>query len=99
MLLRNLGWEKEFEDTVLAKPPLSDVAAACAELVSSGAVIAGSIGDGSEDNDPLFEELLDVIGGLQDLVAGRTGSTPPTCRRSWVIRASGLSWRSISRST
>ena len=58
---------------MLAEPPLADLAAACAELLSSGAAIADSIGDGSQDNDPLFEELLDVIGGLQDLVAGLDG--------------------------
>ena len=84
VLLRNLGWEKEIEDDVLAGPPLADLAAACAELLSSGATIADALADGSQDNDALFEELVDVIGGLRDLVAGLDGldtaALPPELR-------------------
>ena len=81
VLLRNLGWEKELDDTVLSRPPLAAVAADCAELVSSGAAIAQALGDSSQDNDPLFEELVDVIGALRDLVANLesldTSALPP----------------------
>ena len=73
VLLRNLGWEKEIEGDVLAGPPLADLAASSAVLLSSGVKIVGALADGSQDNDALFEELVDVIGSLRDLIAGLEG--------------------------
>jgi hypothetical protein len=73
VLLRNLGWEKEIEDEVLAGPPLADLAASSAALLDSGEKIVAALADGPQDNDELFEELVDVIGSLHDLIAGLDG--------------------------
>ena len=81
-LLRNLGWEKTFEDEVLARPPLGDIAASVAELVESGAIIAATLESETENRDPLVDELFDVIDAIEDLVAGLrdidTASLPPS---------------------
>ena len=77
VLLRNLGWEKTFDDAALSRPPLADVAAACAELLASGRAIAAD----AQDHDAVFEELFDIVGALQDLVAAfaelDTAGLPP----------------------
>jgi hypothetical protein len=68
-LLRNLGWERAFNDDVLGGPPLTGLAAESAELLTSGATIITQIGSAT-DRDPLVDELFDVIDSLQALVTG-----------------------------
>ena len=81
-LLRNLGWEKTFEDEVLSRPPLGNIAASVAELVESGAIIAATLESETDNRDPLVDELFDVIDAIEDLVAGLrdidTASLPPS---------------------
>jgi hypothetical protein len=58
---------------VLAGPPLADLAASSAGLLSSGAKIVDALAGDTQDNDALFEELVGVIGSLRDLIAGLDG--------------------------
>ena len=83
VLLRNLGWEREFDDTVLAQPPLSGLASSVAALVEHGWELVASIEviRDDQDADPLVDALFDVVGPLADVISGLreidTSELPP----------------------